>query len=338
MNPQSDLLDDNLDIWRLSGDGGRPSVVSFLFEGESVASEREGEREGARFSGSHSLSSPPPPFHTNTVSTQVEASPRPSVAALLYTVSILALSIAQRIRFPGIDRFEPVSIFRLLPYGPSVVVAVVVVSAAVPPTTPISHAPIWKEEERGRGRQRAIGRRSREKRGEIVVGDQVGLNEPKDRGLSAVIIAADRRQAESMTKAEDDESSCSSASTSSQSTAPADANTADVLFPNRLYDIEPCYYSCGKPERECRGLVYRYRSDSELKGFESHDGVIYQPGDHVFIEVSPTEPYVIANITSFRYRLRLFGWGTTMTIGLGLLLLLLLKCEEEEAALGFQRN
>ncbi|EGT35999.1 hypothetical protein CAEBREN_02362 [Caenorhabditis brenneri] len=76
-------------------------------------------------------------------------------------------------------------------------------------------------------------------------------------------------------------------------------------FSQKYYDIEPCYYSLtGKSDRNCRGIVYRFRKDSDLKGFQSHDGTLYRLRDSVFVEVSQNEPYVIAAICGFKYTKR----------------------------------
>ncbi|CTQ86435.1 Egg-laying defective protein 27 [Caenorhabditis elegans] len=82
-------------------------------------------------------------------------------------------------------------------------------------------------------------------------------------------------------------------------------NDDEPEFSQKHYDIEPCYYSLtGKSDRNCRGIVYRYRQDSDLKGFQSHDGTLYRLRDSVFVEVSQNEPYVIAAICGFKYTKR----------------------------------
>uniref|UniRef100_A0A1I7TV49 Egg-laying defective protein 27 n=1 Tax=Caenorhabditis tropicalis TaxID=1561998 RepID=A0A1I7TV49_9PELO len=82
-------------------------------------------------------------------------------------------------------------------------------------------------------------------------------------------------------------------------------NDDEPEFSQKHYDIEPCYYSLtGKADRNCRGIVYRFRKDSDLKGFQSHDGILYRLRDSVFVEVSPNEPYVIAAICGFKYTKR----------------------------------
>ncbi|EFP07332.1 CRE-EGL-27 protein [Caenorhabditis remanei] len=82
-------------------------------------------------------------------------------------------------------------------------------------------------------------------------------------------------------------------------------NDDEPEFSQKHYDIEPCYYSLtGKSDRNCRGIVYRYRKDSDLKGFQSHDGTLYRLRDSVFVEVSQNEPYVIAAVCGFKYTKR----------------------------------
>ncbi|MCP9261740.1 Egg-laying defective protein 27 [Dirofilaria immitis] len=49
-----------------------------------------------------------------------------------------------------------------------------------------------------------------------------------------------------------------------------------------------------------RGKAYKARSDSEYKCFEAHDGMLYRPGDHVFIEMSQCDPYYIGTISNFK--------------------------------------
>uniref|UniRef100_A0A0R3S728 BAH domain-containing protein n=1 Tax=Elaeophora elaphi TaxID=1147741 RepID=A0A0R3S728_9BILA len=56
----------------------------------------------------------------------------------------------------------------------------------------------------------------------------------------------------------------------------------------------------GDSTKNKRGKAYKARSDSEYKCFEAHDGVIYRPGDHVFIEVSQCDPYYIGTISNFK--------------------------------------
>lgn len=47
--------------------------------------------------------------------------------------------------------------------------------------------------------------------------------------------------------------------------------------------------------------VYRFREDNDLKGFQSHDGIMYRLRDSVFVEMSQHEPYVVAAISGFKY-------------------------------------
>ncbi|VDM91733.1 unnamed protein product [Litomosoides sigmodontis] len=56
-----------------------------------------------------------------------------------------------------------------------------------------------------------------------------------------------------------------------------------------LWEVDLVYYSLngnnkGDTTKNKRGKAYKARSDSEYKCFESHEGVLYRPGDHVFIE------------------------------------------------------
>ncbi|VDN28610.1 unnamed protein product [Gongylonema pulchrum] len=56
----------------------------------------------------------------------------------------------------------------------------------------------------------------------------------------------------------------------------------------------------GDPTKSRRGKAYKARSDNDYKCFEAHDGVLYRPGDHVFLEVSQCEPYYIGTIANFK--------------------------------------
>lgn len=68
-----------------------------------------------------------------------------------------------------------------------------------------------------------------------------------------------------------------------------------------LWECEPLYYSVpGRTDKSRRGKAYRSRTDGELKCFEAHDGVIYKPGDHVYIETGTHDPYLICSITMFK--------------------------------------
>ncbi|KHN82756.1 Egg-laying defective protein 27 [Toxocara canis] len=72
-----------------------------------------------------------------------------------------------------------------------------------------------------------------------------------------------------------------------------------------LWEVDPVYYSLSgnnksDPSKNKRGKAYKGRRDSEYKCFEAHDGVLYRPGDHVFIEVSQCEPYFIGTISNFK--------------------------------------
>uniref|UniRef100_A0A0M3HW19 BAH domain-containing protein n=1 Tax=Ascaris lumbricoides TaxID=6252 RepID=A0A0M3HW19_ASCLU len=64
--------------------------------------------------------------------------------------------------------------------------------------------------------------------------------------------------------------------------------------------ITSSYFGRSDPSKNKRGKAYKGRRDSEYKCFEAHDGVLYRPGDHVFIEVSQCEPYFIGTISNFK--------------------------------------
>ncbi|KAH7660443.1 GATA zinc finger family protein, partial [Aphelenchoides avenae] len=49
-----------------------------------------------------------------------------------------------------------------------------------------------------------------------------------------------------------------------------------------------------------RGMAYKSRDDGEYKCFQAHDGAKYRIGDHVFVDVGATEPYLIGCINSFK--------------------------------------
>ncbi|VDN05998.1 unnamed protein product [Thelazia callipaeda] len=72
-----------------------------------------------------------------------------------------------------------------------------------------------------------------------------------------------------------------------------------------LWEVDLVYYSLygnnkSESSKNKRGKAYKARSDSEYKCFESHDGVLYRPGDHVFIETSQCDPYFIGTISNFK--------------------------------------
>lgn len=56
----------------------------------------------------------------------------------------------------------------------------------------------------------------------------------------------------------------------------------------------------GDYPRNKRGKAYRLRTSGSYVFFEAHDGVMYKPGDFVFIELSQCEPYGVGLITSFK--------------------------------------
>ncbi|KIH53709.1 hypothetical protein ANCDUO_16157 [Ancylostoma duodenale] len=70
-----------------------------------------------------------------------------------------------------------------------------------------------------------------------------------------------------------------------------------------LWEVEPLYYSIpGRSDRSRRGKAYRKRADGEICCFEAHDGIVYKPGDSVYIEATPSDPYIVGSITMFKMR------------------------------------
>lgn len=79
-----------------------------------------------------------------------------------------------------------------------------------------------------------------------------------------------------------------------------------------LWEVELVYYNISSghrsihntlgvdPKHKRRGKVYKSLSDNEYKCFESHEEIIYWPGDSVYLESSPNEPYVVATVSSFK--------------------------------------
>ncbi|KAK6736253.1 hypothetical protein RB195_019121 [Necator americanus] len=68
-----------------------------------------------------------------------------------------------------------------------------------------------------------------------------------------------------------------------------------------LWEVEPLYYSIpGRTDRSRRGKAYRKRADGEICCFEAHDGVLYKPGDTVYIEATPSDPYIVGSIAMFK--------------------------------------
>uniref|UniRef100_A0A914YIL0 BAH domain-containing protein n=1 Tax=Panagrolaimus superbus TaxID=310955 RepID=A0A914YIL0_9BILA len=78
-----------------------------------------------------------------------------------------------------------------------------------------------------------------------------------------------------------------------------------------LWEVELVYYTLGhrsipnglgngENRKQRRGKVYKCLADGEYKCFESHDGIVYYPGDYVYVETSPAEPYMIGSICNFR--------------------------------------
>ncbi|GMT16763.1 hypothetical protein PFISCL1PPCAC_8060, partial [Pristionchus fissidentatus] len=74
----------------------------------------------------------------------------------------------------------------------------------------------------------------------------------------------------------------------------------DECVNNGEWEVDPIYYSVGRSCKEWRGKVFRSRSTTDVECFESHDGVLYKPGDTVFIEANPQDSFVIGTISSFK--------------------------------------
>ncbi|KAL3089476.1 hypothetical protein niasHS_006860 [Heterodera schachtii] len=56
--------------------------------------------------------------------------------------------------------------------------------------------------------------------------------------------------------------------------------------------------------RQKRGVIYKHRENMEYECFQSHEGVVYRPGDQVFVESSREEPWMIGAIVSFKMKKR----------------------------------
>jgi len=79
-----------------------------------------------------------------------------------------------------------------------------------------------------------------------------------------------------------------------------------------LWEVELVYYNISNghrslhntlgvdPKHKRRGKVYKCLADNEYKCFEAHDGTVYWPGDCVYLESTPNEPYVVATISTFK--------------------------------------
>ncbi|WKX92930.1 hypothetical protein Q1695_010729 [Nippostrongylus brasiliensis] len=68
-----------------------------------------------------------------------------------------------------------------------------------------------------------------------------------------------------------------------------------------VWEVEPLYYCIpGRSDRTRRGKAYRKRTDGEICCFEAHDGIVYRPGDTVYIEATPFDPYMVGSIAMFK--------------------------------------
>uniref|UniRef100_A0A7E4VYT8 BAH domain-containing protein n=1 Tax=Panagrellus redivivus TaxID=6233 RepID=A0A7E4VYT8_PANRE len=81
-----------------------------------------------------------------------------------------------------------------------------------------------------------------------------------------------------------------------------------------LWEVEIVYYTLGHrthstqynglgngdTKKQRRGKVYKVVGESEYKCFEAHDGVCYWPGDAVYIETTPGEPFIVGTINMFK--------------------------------------
>ena len=106
-----------------------------------------------------------------------------------------------------------------------------------------------------------------------------------------------------------------SSSSPKQSISDETGRTPEEFTQLGLWEVEPLYYSLsssknggggggyttsGESGRKKRGKAFKSRAEGEYKCFEAHDGAVYRPGDHVFVEISQTEPYVIGSINMFK--------------------------------------
>lgn len=93
-----------------------------------------------------------------------------------------------------------------------------------------------------------------------------------------------------------------------------------------LWDAEPFYYTngpttargyyvssdeqSGAGKRQKRGLIYKKRENAtggaanEYECFQSHEGIVYRPGDHVFVESCREDPFLVGSIVSFKMKKR----------------------------------
>ena len=53
-------------------------------------------------------------------------------------------------------------------------------------------------------------------------------------------------------------------------------------------------------------LIYKKRENvtggaaNEYECFQSHEGIVYRPGDHVFVESCREDPFLVGSIVSFK--------------------------------------
>nr|CAD2156411.1 unnamed protein product [Meloidogyne enterolobii] len=93
-----------------------------------------------------------------------------------------------------------------------------------------------------------------------------------------------------------------------------------------LWDAEPFYYCTNGPttargyvpsddqsgagKRQKRGLIYKKRENvsggaaNEYECFQSHEGIVYRHGDHVFVESCREDPFLVGSIVSFKMKKR----------------------------------
>ncbi|KAI3409848.1 hypothetical protein GPALN_006222 [Globodera pallida] len=95
---------------------------------------------------------------------------------------------------------------------------------------------------------------------------------------------------------------------------------------NGQWDAEPFYYTAAQSatistrnsnsstsvndggeatkRRQKRGVIYKRRENLEYECFQSHEGVVYRPGDQVFVESSKEEAWMIGAVVSFKMKKR----------------------------------
>ncbi|TMS33496.1 hypothetical protein L596_001230 [Steinernema carpocapsae] len=78
-----------------------------------------------------------------------------------------------------------------------------------------------------------------------------------------------------------------------------------------LWEVEPYYYnpsssgSSGNNRhqnyaRTKRGKAFKNRSSGEYKCFEAHNGLVYRPGDNIFVDTGALEPFMVGTISTFK--------------------------------------